>query len=91
MTLRGLDPNAFWIYLAEQPLFFLALTLAAYLVGDRIAAATGRHPVANPVLIAILLVGGMLLATGTPHQRYFEGARFIHVLLGPATVALALP
>jgi predicted murein hydrolase (TIGR00659 family) len=90
-ALRTLDPAQFWIYLAEQPLFFLALTLAAYLVGDRIAVATGRNPLANPVLIAILLVGAVLLASGTPHQRYFEGARFIHVLLGPATVALALP
>lgn len=91
MNFRPLDPTVFWIYLAEQPLFFLALTLAAYLIGDRIAASTGRHPIANPVLIAILLVGAVLLISGTPHARYFEGARFIHVLLGPATVALALP
>lgn len=91
MNLRALEPSSFWIYLAEQPLFFLALTLAAYLIGDRIAARTGRHPATNPVLIAILIVGSVLLATGTSHQRYFEGARFIHVLLGPATVALALP
>jgi predicted murein hydrolase (TIGR00659 family) len=91
MPPRALDPSAFWIYLAEQPLFFLALTLAAYLLGDRVAAATNRHPAANPVLIAIILVGAVLVATKTPHQRYFEGARFIHVLLGPATVALALP
>jgi len=91
MGLRSLDPGQFWIYLAEQPLFFLALTLGAYLIGDRIAAATGRNPIANPVLIAIILVGAVLLLSGTPHQRYFEGARFIHVLLGPATVALALP
>jgi predicted murein hydrolase (TIGR00659 family) len=91
MTLRTLDPGAFWIYLAEQPLFFLALTLGAYLIGDAIARATGRNPAANPVLIAVMIVGAVLLVTGTPHQRYFEGARFIHVLLGPATVALALP
>lgn len=85
------DPSQFWIYLAEQPLFFLVLTVLAYLVGDRISQATGRHPVANPVLIAVMIVGGVLLVTGTPHARYFEGARFVHVLLGPATVALALP
>ena len=34
MTFRALDPTVFWIYLAEQPLFFLALTLAAYLIGS---------------------------------------------------------
>jgi putative effector of murein hydrolase len=32
-----------------------------------------------------------LSATGMPYQRYFEGAQFIHFLLGPATVALAVP
>ena len=29
--------------------------------------------------------------TGTPYATYFEGAQFVHFLLGPATVALALP
>ena len=91
MSLTPLDPAKFWIYLAEQPLFFLALTLAAYLFGESISRRAGRHPLANPVLIAVALVGGVLLLTGTSHQRYFEGARFIHVLLGPATIALALP
>jgi predicted murein hydrolase (TIGR00659 family) len=91
MSLTPLDPAKFWIYLAEQPLFFLALTLAAYLFGEAISRRANRHPVANPVLIAVALVGALLLLTGTSHQRYFEGARFIHVLLGPATIALALP
>jgi predicted murein hydrolase (TIGR00659 family) len=85
------DPSQFWIYLAEQPLFFLVLTVLAYIIGDRLSKATGRHPLANPVLIAILIIGAVLIATKTPHARYFEGARFVHVLLGPATVALALP
>jgi predicted murein hydrolase (TIGR00659 family) len=91
MMPRLTDAATFWIYLAEQPLFFLALTLVAYLIGDRISRATGRHPVANPVMIAVLIIGAILLLTRTPHARYFDGARFVHVLLGPATVALALP
>jgi putative effector of murein hydrolase len=33
----------------------------------------------------------MLMVTGTPFQRYFAGAQFVHFLLGPATVALAVP
>ena len=32
-----------------------------------------------------------MAATGTPYERYFEGAQFIHFLLGPAVVALAVP
>jgi putative effector of murein hydrolase len=46
---------------------------------------------ANPVLIAILAVAAIVLATGTSYERYFAGAQFINFLLGPATVALAVP
>ena len=38
-----------------------------------------------------MLVGALLLATRTPYHVYFEGAQFVHFLLGPATVALAVP
>jgi putative effector of murein hydrolase len=33
----------------------------------------------------------VLVFTNTRYSTYFEGAQFIHFLLGPATVALALP
>jgi predicted murein hydrolase (TIGR00659 family) len=56
-----------------------------------IAEQAGRKPIANSVLIAVLLLGLMLWATGTPYAVYFEGAQFVHFLLGPATVALAVP
>ncbi|MGQ7791307.1 LrgB family protein [Faunimonas sp. B44] len=85
------DPVSFWVYLASSPLFWLTLTLAAYLAADRLAALTGRHPAANPVLITIAIVGAVLIGTGTDYPTYFAGAQFIHVLLGPATVALAIP
>ncbi|KAB1072674.1 LrgB family protein [Methylobacterium planeticum] len=82
---------AVWVYLSRTPLLWLTVTLAAYLIADRIAAATGRHPIANPVLIAIVLAGAVLALTGTPYATYFQGAQFVHFLLGPATVVLALP
>lgn len=87
--LRG--AAAFWVFLATSPLFWLGLTLAAYLTADALAAALRRHPLANPVLTTILIVGLVLTATGTGYQTYFAGAQFVHVLLGPATVALAVP
>ena len=31
------------------------------------------------------------MVTHTPYQTYFSGAQFIHFLLGPTTVALAVP
>lgn len=80
-----------WVYLSASPLLFLTLTLAAYLIGDWIYRKARLSPFANPVLIAVLLLVGLLLATGTPYRRYFDGAQFVHFLLGPATVALAVP
>jgi predicted murein hydrolase (TIGR00659 family) len=56
-----------------------------------LAEWAGRRPAANPVLIAVILLAGMLWATQTPYATYFEGAQFVHFLLGPATVALAVP
>jgi predicted murein hydrolase (TIGR00659 family) len=82
---------ALWVYLSRTPLLWLTVTLAAYAVADRVSAASGRHPLANPVLHAIWLVGAVLALTGTPYRTYFEGAQFVHFLLGPATVALAIP
>ncbi|WP_372425250.1 LrgB family protein [Salinarimonas chemoclinalis] len=81
----------FWVYLATSPLFWLALTLSVYLGADRLSAWSGRNSFVNPVLIAIVALGAVLLATGTSYETYFEGAQFVHVLLGPATVALAIP
>ena len=45
----------------------------------------------NPILLAILGVTLVLALSGTPYHTYFEGAQFIHFLLGPATVAIAVP
>lgn len=85
------DPALIWSYLAEGPLIWLTATLAAYLAGDALFRAAGRASWANPVLIAIILLGALLWASGTDYQTYFEGAQFVHFMLGPATVALALP
>ena len=80
-----------WVYLAASPLSWLTLTLMAYLVADRISIACNRHPAANLVALAAILIILALKATGTSYETYFAGAQFIHFLLGPATVALAVP
>jgi predicted murein hydrolase (TIGR00659 family) len=80
-----------WVYLSTSPLLWLTLTLAAYAIADAIARAFKRHPLANQVLIAVALVIATLEASQTPFETYFEGAQFVHFLLGPATVALAIP
>ncbi|HBU16379.1 MAG TPA: hypothetical protein DEF16_17525 [Gemmobacter sp.] len=80
-----------WSYLSEGPLLWLTATLAAYAMGDACFRAAGRKPWVNPVLIAVLLLALLLQISGTSYATYFEGAQFVHFLLGPATVALALP
>lgn len=84
-------PEDFWVFLATSPLFWLALTLSVYLGADKLSTLSGRNSFVNPVLIAIVALGAVLIGTGTSYETYFEGAQFVHVLLGPATVALAIP
>ena len=78
-------------WLGSSPLFGLTLTLAAYWLGREVFRRTGGNAFAQPVLIAIVLVSALLLATGISYDDYLEGGRLIAFLLGPATVALALP
>ena len=80
-----------WSYLAATPLIWLTTTILAYLVADGLARRLGNPPWANPVLMSVLLIAPVLWWTQTDYMTYFEGAQFIHFLLGPATVALALP
>ena len=80
-----------WVYLSTNPLLWLTAVLVAYLLADRLADAAHRHPLVNPVAIAAGLLAALLLATGTSYQTFFDGAQFVHFLLGPATVALAVP
>jgi predicted murein hydrolase (TIGR00659 family) len=85
------DPFQLWSYLAREPLLWLTVTLAAYVIADRISESLEGYAIANPVLIAILIIAGVLGLSGTPYETYFEGAQFVHFMLGPATVALAVP
>lgn len=79
-----------WVYLSATPLFWLTMTLVAYQIAHWIYRRCGAHPLANPVLIAVVLLVALLQLTHTPYDTYFSGAQFVHFLLGPATVALAI-
>ncbi|NWG45454.1 MAG: LrgB family protein [Alphaproteobacteria bacterium] len=70
---------------------WIAATVLAYAAGLRVQAAARFHPLANPVLIACLLVGAAVELTGTPAEAYLSAAAPLLFLLGPATVALAVP
>lgn len=85
------DPVLIWSYLTQEPLLWLCATLLAYWAGDKAFRVSGRSPWANPVLVAVILLATLLWVTRTEYRDYFEGAQFVHFMLGPATVALAVP
>src|SRR6202021_4119323 len=85
------NPFSLWVYLSQSPLLWLTVTLLVYAITDAVSLKTHRHPLANPVLHSMWIIGAFLLLTGTSYTTYFSGAQFVHFLLGPATVALAVP
>jgi len=80
-----------WVYLSASPLLGLTITLLAYQGAFAIYQRSGNNPLANPVLIAVAMLVLFLTLTATSYETYFSGAQFVHFLLGPATVALAIP
>jgi putative effector of murein hydrolase len=80
-----------WEWALGSPLVWLALTLLAYRFGLWVRERTDGHALAQPVLVAVLLVGGLVLATGVDPSDYRAHTELIAFLLGPATVAFAIP
>ncbi|SFP98011.1 TIGR00659 family protein [Nitrosomonas cryotolerans] len=80
-----------WVYLSASPLSGLTVTLVAYGIAYRLYSYAKFNPLLNPVLTAVILLITVLLLSGISYKDYFEGGQFIHFLLGPATVALAIP
>jgi predicted murein hydrolase (TIGR00659 family) len=80
-----------WVYLSATPLLGLTITLVVYQLAYWVYQRAGFHPLLNPVALAVLALVVVLKATGTDYATYFDGAQFVHFLLGPATVALAVP
>ena len=91
MNPNNLQIAEIWVYLSGSPLFALILTLTAYQIGSFLYQKTDKYPLANPVAIAVILVAVVLYLVDMPYQKYFEGAQFVHFLLGTATVSLAIP
>ncbi|WP_087065856.1 LrgB family protein [Intestinibacillus massiliensis] len=73
-----------------SPLAWLALSVLSYEIG-LLANRRLKTPVANPLLIAMVLMCALLVATGTSTETYNTGGAFISMFLTPATVALAIP
>ncbi|MCB8838622.1 LrgB family protein [Aurantimonas sp. VKM B-3413] len=80
-----------WVYLAASPLLSLTMTLVLFQAAQWLYRKAGGLALLNPVLVTVVAIVAVLFSTGTSYQTYFEGAQFIHFLLGPATVSLAIP
>ena len=80
-----------WVYLSGSPLIALFITLVAYQIGLWAYQKAKQNPLVNPVAIAVILVASFIELIDMPYETYFQGAQFIHFLLGSATVALAIP
>lgn len=77
--------------LTATPLFAVGLTLAAYLLGIALFRRLGNPAWLPAILIAALLLAATLAVLGLPYPIYQQGATWLTVLLGPATVALGMP
>ena len=86
-----LSATEFWVYFAAQPLLWIVVTLAVYSAALVVHRLSGQTPLLHPVLVSMSVLIGLLSLTSTPYETYFSGAQFIHFLLGPATVAIAVP
>ncbi|MDZ7852791.1 MAG: LrgB family protein [Halomonas sp.] len=89
MNVASLDQ--LWVYLSGNPLLWLLVTLLVFTLAVRINRLVGGTPLLHPVTLSITILIILLLLADVKYRTYFEGAQFIHFLLGPATVALAIP
>ncbi|MEZ0491639.1 LrgB family protein [Kineococcus sp. TBRC 1896] len=75
----------------HAPGFGLFLTLVAYLGAGELHRRLGRPALLAPVLVAMVLVAVALEVLGIGYEEYLASVSVLTLLLGPATVALALP
>ena len=85
------DLSTIWVYLSASPLLGLTMTMLVYVLAYRLYVFANSTPLLNPVITTIAVLITVLMLTDTSYEAYFEGGQFVHFLLGPATVALAVP
>ncbi|MDR3589485.1 MAG: LrgB family protein, partial [Negativicutes bacterium] len=74
----------------HHPLFGIGITLGAYQLALAAYERT-RWIFLQPVLVSMMLVVGVLLSCGLTYVEYRKSTEILSILLGPATVALAVP
>ena len=74
----------------SNPLFGLALSILAYLVGMLIYRRF-PHPLTTPLLLSAVFIIIFLKVTGISYQDYYQGGVYLNNLIVPSTVALGIP
>ncbi|WP_299770184.1 LrgB family protein [uncultured Pseudoteredinibacter sp.] len=69
----------------------IILTLGAYQFGQFCYQRSGRLMLLHPVVIAGCIIAAALNHFDISYQQYRDGSQLFYFLLGPATVALAIP
>ena len=77
--------------LSASPLPWLVLTLTVYLATMALYKRFRCHPLLIPVFPSVVIIVCLLLATDTPYATYQQGVQWLSLLIGPATVAVAIP
>ncbi|PZP25245.1 LrgB family protein [Pseudomonas kuykendallii] len=79
-----------WQALIHHPLFGVGITLAVYQLALA-AYERSRWVMLQPVLVSMVGIIAILLACGLSYAEYRKSTETMTILLGPATVALAVP
>lgn len=76
-------------FLVSSTFFGMALSLTAFQCG-LLLQKKYKHPLCNPLLIAVVICITVLQCTGVSYENYYQGAQFLAYLLTPATVCLSI-
>ena len=78
-------------WLRTSPLLGVFLTIAGYRLGLEVQKRARGHALAQPVVVAVVVIALAMSALHVDYAHYLTGASIIGFFLGPATVALAVP
>ncbi len=82
---------SFWAVLQQQSLMGLSLSLLAYLASLWLYQRCHRFILLHPIVTASVAIALVLHNSDISYRAYVDGNQLLYFLLGPATVALAIP
>lgn len=75
----------------SMPLFWTSLTIFTFVLGQKLYHLLGNSAFLPPVMTSIALCALVLELSGNPFSVYMEGGQYLHWMLGPSVVMLAVP